>query len=331
MTDQPEVSVKLDDRIRLMSALLAATDFPEKAQERKPHGTHAHARATSKYLSDFKQHEAVQMLQNLLDQSAPLEAMFTLIMHLKWPELDANPLPRWVPPRWPTAIREFYMQAQLEKWWRKEAVVWDKSAEESTRMFANVSFKGFLKPFVGDIEDRFTFIPNVSYPTDSEIGIRMGRELICIAPPRLAWGDSPPWPFDEDPMHIYRAALSQFGRLLMVTYLRGNAERVAEAAQNELPVSDQFKAMYPAWEEQFTNLFVSGAVVMYLEDHVSQAEANAFVLMEKKARGMDILPGVVSVLRRYEQELEAGRYKDLLDFLPVFPRQLRVAKRIVNL
>lgn len=331
MTDQPEVSVRLDDRIRLMSALLAATDFPEKAQARKRHGTHAHARATRKYLADFRQHEAVQQLQMLLDQNAPVEAMFTLITQMDWPDLHAPKLPRWVPPSWLPAIQDFYQRAKLEAWWQKEDLAWQKSLDESRKMFGDVAFKQFLHPFFGDIQEQFTFIPNICYPTDVEVGIRIGGELVCIAPPRLAWGDSPPWPFDEDPTHVYRAALAQYGRLLMVAYLRRNAERVAAATENPLPVGDQFQALYPAWAEQFTQLFTSGAVVMYIEDHVSKAEANAYVLMEKKTRGMDILPGVVSVLRRYQQELDAGRYTDLLDFLPVFPKQLRIAKRIVNL
>jgi hypothetical protein len=53
--------------------------------------------------------------------------------------------------------------------------------------------------------------------------------------------------------------------------------------------------------------------------------------MERKTNGMVILPGMVSVLRRYQNEVEKGRYKDLLDFLPVFPKQLRVANKIVTL
>ncbi|MBZ0288207.1 MAG: hypothetical protein K8I30_11380, partial [Anaerolineae bacterium] len=60
MTNQPDVVVRLDDRIRLMSALLAATNWPDKSQERQPHGTHAHARATRKYLAEWIKHDAVQ-------------------------------------------------------------------------------------------------------------------------------------------------------------------------------------------------------------------------------------------------------------------------------
>jgi hypothetical protein len=40
---------------------------------------------------------------------------------------------------------------------------------------------------------------------------------------------------------------------------------------------------------------------------------------------------MMSVLRRYLSELDNGRYTDLIDFLPVFPKQLRVAKKIVTL
>lgn len=332
MTNQSDVSVRLDDRIRLMSALLAATDFPDKAQERKPHGTHAHARATRKYVSAHKTHEAVQMLQGMLDQNAPLEAMFTFVTRLSFPQLEIDSPPRWVPPRWVAHIRDFYERAALADWWKSEDSPWQKSVAESKKMFDKASgFRPFLKPFVGDVHETLVFIPNVSYPTDQEIGIRIGSELVCIAPPRLAWGDSPPWPYDEDPAHIYRCAITQYGRLLMSAYLRANQDKLAEAAQTALPVNDQFKAVYPTWQDQFTALFVSGAVAIYLEDHVSPAEANAFVLMERKTRGMELLPGVVSVLRRYLSERENGRYTDIIGFLPIFPKQLRIAKRIVSL
>lgn len=331
MTTQPDVSVKLDDRIRLMSALLAATDWPDKAQARKPHGTHAHARATRKHLADFKNHEAVQILQSFLNKNAPLEAMFTLVTRLSWPELKSDNLPSWVPPRWPKALLDFYERADLAGWWKKEEFAWHKSVSEATKMFSTVQFHPFLKKLLGDVQEGLVFVPNVAYPTDQEVGIRLGRNLVCIAPPRLAWGDSPPWPFDEDPVHIYRAALTQYGRLLLVAYLHAHPERLAEASQSPLPVSDQYQALVPKWEDQFINLFMAGAVAIFLEDHVSQAEANAFVLMERKVHGMALLPGVVSVTRRYIAELESGRYTELADFLPLFPKQLRVAKRIVSL
>jgi hypothetical protein len=286
---------------------------------------------TRKQLAPFVGHEAVRALQNLVDQGAPLEAIFSLALTLNFPNGRVDHPPRWMPPHWDEQLNHFYTAADLAGWWRNEAPAWEKAFGDSQRMFAEVSFKPFLQPFLGEIHEELVFIPNISYPTDLELGLRLGSDLVCIVPPRLAWGDSPPWPYDEDPAHIYRSALSQYGRMLMVAFLRENAEQIAEISETPLPVSDQFRALYPTWAEQFATLFVAGAVAIYLEDHVSLAEASAYVLMERKVHGLDMLPGVISVFRRYATEVQRGRYRSLIDLLPQFGKQLRVANRIVSL
>jgi hypothetical protein len=331
MIQQQDVNVRLDNRIRLMSAALAASDWPVKSQERQPHGTHAHARTTRKFLEPIKNHPAVQGMQDLLNSGAPLEAIFTLATHLVWPQMILEKLPRWAPPRWNDSLRDFFEKADLSRLWQEEEAVWQSCIKESEKMFKGVVFKPFLKQFFGEIVENLVFIPNISYPTDGEVSIRADSELICISPPRLAWGDSPPWPFDEDPGYIYRSALSQYGRLLMHSYLRANAEKVAPITATPLPVSDQFKARYPTWQEQFTTLFVAAISAIYLEDQVNKKEADSYVLLARKMRGMTALPGMVSVLRRYLAERENGRYQEVIDFLPVFPKQLKVAAKIASL
>jgi hypothetical protein len=333
MTDQRDVSVKLDDRIRLVSAVLAATNYPEKSQQRKPHGTHAHARATRKYLADYKSHPAAQATQHLLDQGTPLEALYALALLLDWPSLETVQLPPWVPDKYNQHLRDFYETTNLADWWERDKTAWDKSIKEADTVFGQVHFKSFLKPFLGEIRHNFVFIPNVGYPTDYEIGFSLGDTLYCVSPPPLAWGDSPPWPYDEPTMitHSYRTALSVYGRILLLTYLRENAEQLTEVIQTELPVSDQFKAQHPSWEDQFSTLFLSAVVAMYLEEHVDEREYRSYMLMEKKAHGMALLPGTVSVLRRYLQEVgSSDKYNNLVEFLPIFPRQLRVARKIVT-
>ncbi|MCC6803660.1 MAG: hypothetical protein IT319_12325 [Anaerolineae bacterium] len=330
MSVTSDVSVKLDDRVRLMSAALAASSYPQDEQARQRHGTHAHARATRARMSAYAEHPAVRTLQGLLDEEAPLEAIYMFALLLRLPDgRIANP-PAWMPPDWDAQLNDFYAVAGLADWWQSEAAAWQKALDDSKRVFESVQVKEFLKPFLGEIKRQMIFIPNISYPTDHELGFRLRNDLVCVAPPRLAWGDSPPWPYDEDPAHVYRAALSQYGRLLVGAYLRSHAEQVA-AAEKPLPVSDSFKAIYPTWAEQFTSLFVAGLVAIYLEDHVNKAEANAYVLMERKLHSLEILPGVINVLRHYLRELETGRYQTLLDLLPNFSRRLKVANRIISL
>ncbi len=333
MSEQPEVQVRLEDRIRLMSAVLSVTDYPDKAQERKPHGTHAHARATRKYLSEFKTHEAVKSTQTLLDSGqTPLEALFALVMMMQWPDLTLDAAPKWMPPRWNEQLRDFYQKTNLAKFWQDEREVWEKSVKESKKMLGETHLKEFLKPFLGDISESMVFVPNVSYPTDHELGLRLGKELIVITPPWLAWGESPPWPFDENVAHIYGSIINQFSRHVLMNQLRASAEKIAEVADaNPLPLPDHFKATYPTWAEQFTALFGLSSTAMYLQDYISKREADSYLTIERKMHKLDILPPMISVLRRYVQELSSGRYQNIVDFLPVFPKQLRVANRIVRM
>lgn len=333
-TQASDITVTIDDRIRLLSVALSATNHPEQAQQKKRHQPHAHARATRKYMLDngYDKHPAVQGLQVMLDRNVPLEALFTLVMLFDWSQKLAFPaLPPWVSEKWNDNLWELFETAKLQDYWKNESNVWEQAESQSQKVFQTVKFHEFLEPFLGNFEEELVFMPNLLYPADENIGIRVGNQLIAITPPPLAWGDSPPWPYDEDTLlnHSYRATLTEYGRLLLKSYFGKYPEAVEQASQKEMPVNDSFKAEYPTWEEQFIALFVSASVAMYLEDYMNKAEAKSYILMEKKVRGMTILPGTVSVMRRYLQEV-GNRYDNLIEFLPIFPSQLRVAKRIVK-
>lgn len=314
-----------------MSALLAATSWPDDEQARKAHGTHAHARATRRLVQAYDKHPAVLILQALLDRGLPLEDVYTYILRQEWPGLAGEYHPTWAPPTWARHLLNFYDKADLAAWWSDDDDPWTRSLHESEAMFESVALDAFLEPFVGTFTDDLVFVPNVSYPTAIELGVVADSTLYCIAPPRLAWGDSPPWPFDEDPAHVLRAAIMEFGQLLMTRYLAAHQDVVVEVSGRKLPVNSAYAAQYRGWEAQFLQLFGTGLVAIYLEDYVSPQEAKAYVLMEKKAQGLKELPGVVSVLRRYLSGYAEGSYAGFADYLPYFGKHLRVAKTITAL
>jgi hypothetical protein len=329
----PFVQVTLDHRLRLIASALAATNFPETAQARRRHHAHSHGRATIKYMVDngFKTHPAIQTLQGLLDQKTPSEALFTLAMQLHPTDFTLVAPPAWMPAGFDQQLKDFYHTAKLQEYWQTHSSVWENAEAQAKHVFDKINFKSFLQPFLGDVKEDLLFMPNICYPADDELGIRVGDKLIAIIPPPQAWGDSPPWPYDEDTMltHSYRAALSQYTRILLTEYLHRHPEKLAEATEKELPVTDQFRAQHPAWEDQFVWLFISAAVAMYLQHRVNEPEYKSYLLMEKKVRGMTFLPATVSVLNRFLQERNTRYASGLMDFLPIFPAQLRVAKKIV--
>ncbi len=198
------VEIRIDDRVRLMSALLSITHWPEAEQARKRHRAHVHARSTTKRVAPQADHPALHTLQTLLDQGIPLEGIYSYALNLSWPELTlVNPLP-WAPPHWDEQLKDFYAKANLAGWWAEEKDAWARAQEQIGKVIDGKDFESFFKPFVGDVTEQLILMPNISYPSDTEIGVRLEGQLFCIIPPRIAWGDNEPWPFDDDAGHIFR-------------------------------------------------------------------------------------------------------------------------------
>lgn len=327
----PTLQVRIDDRVRLMSALLSITDWPSQEQARKRHRAHVHARNTAKRVAHLSEQPAVETLQNLLNQGTPIEAIYTYALTLTWPDMGLKAPIHWSPLHWNEQLGDFFVKADLAGWWSEEKEVWQRAEQQIGGIVRQADLQGFFRPFVGNINEQLVLMPNISYPSDIEIGVRVDSELVCIVPPRIAWGDNEPWPFDEDQAHVFRSIVSEFGRLLMVAYLRQNAAAVAPVAAKPLPVSEKFRETHTTWSDQFTGLFVMGAVALFLEQMIGEKESKAYNLMENRLHGITIIPGVVSVLKRYLSEHEEGRYKEMADFLSNFPKHLRVAKRVVSL
>ncbi len=329
--DKRQVVIRIDDRVRLLSAVLAATNYPEKSQERKKHGTHLHARGTRKVVTDFTHHPAVHAMQVLLDQHIPLSSMYSYVERLTWPGMAGDDMPRWVPPRWNEHLRHFYEVTKLAQWWTDEDAAWQTPARHLREIFAKVDLYTFLEPFVGPVVETLIFMPNISYPTDQNVGLRIGGELIAIMPPPMAWGDSPPWPYKDDAALAYRTALSEYTDVLMGAYMREHEGSFSLLAEKPLPVGDKFVAAHPTWHDQFLGLFKAAVIYLFLEESVSSLEARSFMQYMQKVEGLTILAGVASILRRYLDEYKAGHYSNFAEYLPNFQKHLRVVKTLAAL
>jgi hypothetical protein len=325
------IQLRVDDRVRLMSAVLSATNWPEVEQSHRRYRAHVHARNTARRARAYADHPAVHTLQTLLDQETPLEGIYTFALSLSWPDLALQTPPPWSPPHWEEQLGDFHAQTDLAGWWAEEGELWQRAHEQTAKVLAQADLYTFFKPFVGEVAEQLVLMPNISYPTESEIGVRLAQELHCIAPPRIAWGDNEPWPFDDDPGHIFRGALTEYGRLLMVSYLRQYTKEIAELTRRALPVSDDFRRTHPTWSDQLTGLFVMGAVALFLEQAVGPQEVKAYILMENRVHGVTMLPGVISVLKRYLTEYSEGHYERFIDYLPNFAKHLRVAKGMASI
>ncbi len=318
--------VRIDNRARLMSAVLTATKHPDKEQERQKHGTHMHARGTRKLVTEYASHPAVSALQALLDRGTPLTALYSYALRLSWPALEGEEPPRWVPPRWNEHLKHFYEVTGLAKWWADDDEAWAMPVRHLNDILTKVDYYAFLEPFFGVIPETFVIFPNVSFPTDTTVRLRVGPELCVLLPPRKAWGDSPPWPYDNDPVYMYQDTLKAFEELLLGAYLRQYADKLNVLSEKPLPVDEKFIALHPTWADQVTGLFTAGTIAIFLEEVVDAREAKAFMQMQQKLEGLTILPGVVGIIRRYMDDQKSGKYANFAEYLPNFAKHLRLAK-----
>ncbi|MCD4685319.1 MAG: hypothetical protein K8S97_05230, partial [Anaerolineae bacterium] len=90
MTVQP-VKIVIDNRARLMSAVLTLTNWPDKEQNFKRRRAHDHPSLPCDPILSNVKHEAVPALQTPLDQGTPLAAVYTYALTLTFPDMALTP------------------------------------------------------------------------------------------------------------------------------------------------------------------------------------------------------------------------------------------------
>lgn len=298
-----QLKILVDDRVRLLSAALAATRWPADEQAVHRHRPHAHARQTAERMQPYADHPAVRALQSYLDQGVALHDLYGYALSLSWPHLEPSlPYPLEFD-GWNVALADLMLSADLPAWWRESEEPWHAACAQAEAAIGRTDMAELLVAFCGTAPEHLYFVPNITYPSEKQIGALVGDALTCIVPPPVAWGDNEPWPFDDDVAYVLRCAFAEYARVLMSDALL--------AAENE--------ASAPLlWDENLLRIFVAGAVAVFLEQAISPREAGAYVLMERRVNGLDALPETVEMLKAFLAGRRAGHYRHFLDYLPRF-------------
>jgi hypothetical protein len=324
------ISVRVEDRIRMMSTLLALTTWPEQEQAFKPHGVHIHCRNLRSALSAAENHPAVVILQELMESGYSLDQIFSFINAISWPGIRArsDEVPAWAPADWSVQMREFMHSFRVKDIWDKDKQAWAQAQEQAGKALDTGDPGGLLGCIFGPQDVEWHFSPNLSYPTADTIGFRSGKQLMAVCPPPVAWGNNPPWPYDDNPADTYRDAFSTYARILLTEFLEADTDSRELILANRLPVPNTFLARYPNLLDQFSVVFIGGLTSLALEQTHGKAESASYTMMTHKAHGFQILPAVVDVLNHYLAEQADGKYQTIADYLPSFFSSLKVAEKM---
>lgn len=315
--ESKQITVKIDDRIRLVSAVLSLTNYPEQSQARKKHGTHPHARGTRRHLHAYADHPCVQQVQQMLNQSVPVSTLFGLVL------TPTNNLPDWVPTGFTQSLADFYQKAGLREWWEAENIAWTTALRQLKEAFARIELHTLFKPFFGDIHYHLTFTPSLCYPTDLNIGIRMKTELTTIMPPPQAWGDSAPWAYKDDPALAYRAAIYEYGALLIDDLITANNTTFQALSVNPLPVNDKYIARFGSWRASFTSIFTAALTAIFLENTMGRIEARSYLQYMGRVEGLTSLPHITEAFSAYLEAWRSGQTTGFMPYLPTLLNQMQ--------
>jgi hypothetical protein len=274
-----ELKVVIDERVRLITAVLAASHWPNMEQEQTTHAVHPHSKQLRQWVRPFASHPAVNKLNAGLGEKRPLADFFTAALH---PESLADLA------EWTAVLTDFAEQAKLADFWTAHTEPWEEARAGLESIFAQSQIMAFLGKLLGrPVPKDVAVMPTVTYPMLNPVLAETNETLFFILPPAKAWGESPPWPHGEDPGW----AIAQTCWHLASHFLADTLNELDETACTESGRS--------VWGRSGQALLLHAAVTLCLEADFDEAEAMAYLVRSKKEHSLPRLPLVVENLRDY--------------------------------
>jgi hypothetical protein len=271
------LKVVVDDRVRLGTAVLAASDWPKYEQRQLAHAVHPHAKQTRQWVSGGDLHPAALMVNQSLQLGWPIDLMFWALLRLEPVALTPlEPLPSaWDDAIWRDYLQDFRQNKQVVDFFARHDDVWQAARNDLEQIFAGSPLLSFLAQITDLPLDRHvTIMPNLVYPALTAVFAPTTPAYYLLLPPPKAVGESPPWPYREDPSWVH----VQTCRCLLAYMLE-----------------DTFKVLDPSQQA----LLSHAATTVYLEQAMGGGEAAAYLARSKKQHNLPGLPSAIETLRDY--------------------------------
>ena len=196
-----ELLIELDDRVRLVGAVLAASHWPQMEQARTPHAVHPQAKLTRQFLAGHAHHDAVQAANVALQEDAPVADLFVAALNSQWPTFTPTaPLPAsFAAAAWLELLADFYVDTAIAAFfWAQQAAPWEEAQRDLRRIWQTSPLLSFLARLRDQpLPAAIRLTPNLTYPALQPILAVAPDALTFILPPPKAVGESYPWPYRE--------------------------------------------------------------------------------------------------------------------------------------
>ncbi len=265
------VTTRTDDRLRLLGAALAASDWPAFEQSQKAYKAHRVADAAHRALSAQAAHPAVQAIRQQAGQGEGLAALARQAWLEAWPgELAAQ-------------LADFAAGARLADFYADHAADFAQAEADAREVLARADLTRFLTDLLGPLNAPLVFVPNLLFPGRTPMAVSGPAEVVVTAPPPLAWGTSHPWRYNERPDEALAIMAEAFGQHLLAAAL-------------------------PAALQPQAEVLGLAAAVLFLREAEGPEAGDQLMVMQKRTRGLKHLPAVTANLEARLAERRAGQH-----------------------
>ena len=253
-----QLTVTLDDGLRLAGALLAAGAWPDLEQASRPYKPHRAAEAARRELARLRAHPAVLAAEALAGKPGEggVDELFGAAFAGAWPDDVA------------AHLDNFAAQAQMDHLRAAALGDWEAAQADLGAVLGRAELGGFLARMLGPELPPITVFPNLLYPGRESVSVLTAKGWLLCLPPPLAWGTSPPWRYGDRPDEVLARAAEHLAGSMM---------------RQSLP-------------EVQAGMFGLAAAVLFLRDAEGAEAADQFMLMERRTRKQPGLAGVVATL-----------------------------------
>lgn len=268
-----EITVEMDERLRLAAAVLAASAWPDMEQAQAPHAVHTQSKLTRQFVREFQNTAVVTQVNEALANGAPLGRIFEAAL------ADAAGL-----------YADFGQRSDIaQKLWPEQAAVWDEALAELKQIFATAPLATFLaKLLQRPLSKPIYVVPTLVYPMLAAVVAESADRYTVIMPPPKAWGESPPWPYRDEVSWVLAEGCRQ-----MIVHLLAKSLMAAEPTA--------------------VALLRHGAATLFIEECLGEAESMAYLVRAKRQYNLPSLPAFVTDLRNTIEQTADVTIFDLLN------------------
>ncbi len=274
-----DLTILIDDRARLVTAVLAASRWPQIEQSQLAHAVHPHAKQTQQFGRRLADHAAVKAVNKALAQGISPAHLFSTALRANWGSfIPREPLPisdNFDAAGWLKRLPDFGEKSGLAVFWAAHQSLWEEGASELRAIFHKSTLGRFLAHLRRQsLEQHINLMPNVVYPALQPVLAETAENVYLLLPPPKAVGESRPWSYDEDPGWV----LARACQTLMDHFLA------------------DILAQFNTGQQQ---LLKYAATTLYLEEAIDETEATGYLLRTRKQYDLPRLPLAVHELRHW--------------------------------